>query len=148
MIPLAGISSGSLATTTLTRAWAVIRLWPWPSARQGTSTSLACPVHQWFFNGAPLPTATNMTLTLHGISAGDAGAYFVVISNYLGTATSTIAVLTVPAAGQLDTWQWRNPLPQGNDLTAVAFGNGLFVGVGEVGASVTSSDGVIWAAQF
>jgi hypothetical protein len=43
--------------------------------------------------------------------------------------------------------QWRSPLPQGYDLNAVTYGNGLFVAVGAYGAVVTSPDGTNWTAQ-
>ena len=105
------------------------------------------PSYQWFFNGAPLPGATNSPLIVPAVQASNGGDYYLVISNYLGKATSTVATLTVPPAGPLDTWQWRNPLPQGNGLAAVAYGNGLFVGVGDGGAIVTSSDGATWSVQ-
>src|SRR5512136_2088465 len=42
----------------------------------------------------------------------------------------------------LDNWHWRNPLPQGNTLQGVTYGNGTFVAVGENGTILTSPDGV------
>jgi hypothetical protein len=48
------------------------------------------------------------------------------------------------SADPLDIWHWRNPLPQGNNLTGIVFGNGLFVAV-EVNSRVdTSADLVNW----
>src|SRR5437763_10757794 len=44
----------------------------------------------------------------------------------------------------LDQWTWRNPLPQGNDLAAVAYGTGLLVAVGSIGTILTSVDGAAW----
>jgi hypothetical protein len=41
-------------------------------------------------------------------------------------------------------WEWRNPLPQGNDLNSVSFGNSRLVAVGDLGAIVSSSDGLTW----
>ncbi len=43
-------------------------------------------------------------------------------------------------------WNWRNPLPQGNDYKAVAYGNGRFVAVGAAGTITTSTDGITWSA--
>jgi hypothetical protein len=43
-------------------------------------------------------------------------------------------------------WNWRNPLPQGNDYNGVAYGNGRFVAVGAAGTITTSADGRTWAA--
>ena len=44
----------------------------------------------------------------------------------------------------LDQWTWRNLLPQGNDLAAVAYGKGLLVAVGANGTILTSVDGAAW----
>ena len=51
--------------------------------------------YQWYFNAAKLANATNRTLTLSGVSTNDAGGYHVVITNKLGSVTSSNAVLTV-----------------------------------------------------
>ena len=48
------------------------------------------------------------------------------------------------ATDPLDTWTWRNPLPTGNTLNGIAYGNGQFVAVGVAGTIVTSADGVNW----
>ena len=42
-------------------------------------------------------------------------------------------------------WKWANPLPQGNDLTDVAWGNGRYVAVGLYGTVLTSDDGLTWS---
>jgi hypothetical protein len=44
----------------------------------------------------------------------------------------------------LDTWTWRNPLPTGNTLYAITYGNGQFLAVGQLGTIATSTDGVNW----
>ena len=41
-------------------------------------------------------------------------------------------------------WHWRNPLPQGNSLSRVIYGNNKFVAVGSHGTIMTSSDGTVW----
>jgi hypothetical protein len=41
-------------------------------------------------------------------------------------------------------WEWVNPLPQGNNLNSVIYGNGIFMAVGGKGTVLTSSDGVAW----
>ena len=53
----------------------------------------------------------------------------------------------VSTAGPLDTWTWRNPLPQGNNLNAITYGNGLFVAVGNYGTILTSPDGTTWTKR-
>jgi len=57
--------------------------------------------YQWFFNpNTILTNATDATLTLTNITAADAGNYFVVVSNFIGTATSSNATLTVNTNSQ------------------------------------------------
>lgn len=46
-----------------------------------------------------------------------------------------------------DNWQWRHPLPQGNPLRSVCFGNGVFVAVGDMGTIVSSRDGLTWTKR-
>jgi hypothetical protein len=50
---------------------------------------------QWHFNGSALRDATNSGLTLAAVTTNQAGNYFVVITNSLGSTTSQVAVLTV-----------------------------------------------------
>lgn len=64
-----------------------------------------------------------------------------------GSGGSSESVAQLPLASPLDTWHLRNPLPQGNDLTGVTYGNGIFVAVGEYGTILTSPDGVSWTAR-
>jgi hypothetical protein len=60
-----------------------------------------------------------------------------------------LVLLASPAlfAGALDEWRWRHPLPQGNSLVTITFGNGKFVAAGPLGTVLTSSDGVKWNEQ-
>jgi len=57
--------------------------------------------YQWQFEGAPIPGATTTTLSLTNISLANAGAYWVTVSNPVGSTNSDPAVLTVnpPLAG-------------------------------------------------
>ena len=73
-----------------------------------------------------------------------------------GPAQAIVGAGQTQAAGTasgnpLDNWVWRNPLPQGNPLRGVAYGNNTFVAVGYVstfpkGTIVTSPDGTTWTA--
>jgi hypothetical protein len=61
------------------------------------------PLHyQWQFNGTNLIGASTAKLTLRKVQAGAAGSYTVVITNLVGLAVSSNAVLTVSAAAQSD----------------------------------------------
>ncbi len=61
---------------------------------------------QWYFNGAPLTDggrvagSTTTNLAIANVQTNDAGSYQLVVTNNYGTATSTVATLTVlvPAA--------------------------------------------------
>ncbi len=53
--------------------------------------------YQWQFNGAPIAGATNSSVTLTNVQLTNDGNYDVVVTNMLGSATSTVAVLTVLA---------------------------------------------------
>src|SRR6266498_1062856 len=47
----------------------------------------------------------------------------------------------------LSHWHWRNPRPNDNILYGVAFGEGLFVAVGDKGTILTSSGGTNWISR-
>ncbi len=51
--------------------------------------------YQWRFNGQNIPGATGPGLLLSRVTAADAGAYSVVVSNYAGVVTSAAANLAV-----------------------------------------------------
>ncbi|MGC3956502.1 MAG: immunoglobulin domain-containing protein [Verrucomicrobiota bacterium] len=65
----------------------------------GNITALAAsdlPVkYQWYHTNSAILNATNASLTLANMQAGDAGEYYVIASNTLGTAKSTTANLTL-----------------------------------------------------
>ena len=116
------------------------------------------PAYQWHFHGPPIPDGsnwlvnvgqpltgeTNTVLHLRELTTNAAGFYSVVASNSLGSVTSSVAGLNVTWPGALDRWYWRSPKPQGNHLRGITYGNGLFVGVGLAGTTVSSTDGVSW----
>jgi hypothetical protein len=69
---------------------------------QGESTVLTvagagapAPVYYWYHNGVFDPRGNGSALALNEVGAADAGAYHVVLSNFLGTATSRTAQVNV-----------------------------------------------------
>ncbi len=70
------------------------------SATFAASASGGVPLYyQWLFNGTNfLPAATNATLTLTGLTPANAGNYSVIVTNYLGSTTSSVAPLTLQSA--------------------------------------------------
>ena len=51
--------------------------------------------YQWRLGGIPLSGATNASLSLTNIQPNQAGSYTVLVTNAYGSATSTVAALTV-----------------------------------------------------
>jgi hypothetical protein len=98
---------------------------------------------EWRRDGAPLPQ-TNSVLVLETLTGADAGTYTVSVRSPYGSATNSVSITVIPRSA-LDHWRWVSPRPQGNDLNAVAFGNGRFVAVGDLGTLLTSTDGMTWA---
>ena len=52
--------------------------------------------YQWYFNDAPLVGAVKPQLVFKSVQAAQAGNYFVVVSNAVGTVTSSIAGVVIP----------------------------------------------------
>jgi hypothetical protein len=81
----------------------------------GTSTNLVAyaispqPLnYQWYFQNSPIPGATTTNLLLPDLSNANVGSYYLVASNSLGTATSSVATVVLgpvhlpPAAVLID----------------------------------------------
>lgn len=100
-VAIAGTWSHALALTTdnLPR---IVRQ-PWSQLTYGgfaTTMSVgavgAPPLsYQWLFNGRPLLGATNAYVGLTNLQPPDAGSYSVIVTNFSGSLTSVVAVLTV-----------------------------------------------------
>ena len=69
--------------------------------------------YQWFFNtNTPIASATNATHNIAAVSSNDLGNYRVIVANSSGSATSSVATLTISAAPTNGTWYVS---PSGND---------------------------------
>jgi parallel beta-helix repeat protein len=51
--------------------------------------------YQWFFNSNAISGATSAQYSLSGIQSSNAGSYFVIVSNSIGSVASTVALLMV-----------------------------------------------------
>jgi hypothetical protein len=51
--------------------------------------------YQWYFASGPLSGATNTTLTLTNVSAGQAGNYWITATNNYGSTTSSVVLLAI-----------------------------------------------------
>ena len=70
------------------------------AGQSGTLTSTVTGVGvglQWYLGTAPVLNATNSSLGLSTVTAAQAGNYVLVASNAGGSATSSVAVVTIPA---------------------------------------------------
>jgi hypothetical protein len=56
------------------------------------------PTYQWYFNGSVFSGATTNKLSFSNAGSSDAGAYTVVVTNAVGSVTSSAATLMVSAA--------------------------------------------------
>jgi hypothetical protein len=60
-----------------------------------TATGSAPLDYQWWFNGGAVPNATNSSYTVADLASGDAGSYYVSVSNSISFVDSSTAVLAV-----------------------------------------------------
>jgi Immunoglobulin I-set domain/Platelet-activating factor acetylhydrolase, isoform II len=88
-----------------------------------TVTAIGAPplTYQWFFNSAPLPSATNSTVQWPNIPPSQWGYYSVVVSNSFGSVTSSVVELKafMPAPHNLNITQ-----PQTGDGVLLSFSGG------------------------
>jgi sugar lactone lactonase YvrE len=63
-----------------------------------TAVGVPAPTYQWYVNGNALSGATSNTLSFANVRAPDAGDYTVIVTNALGSTTSSAAMLTVKEA--------------------------------------------------
>jgi len=104
--------------------------------------------YQWFANGTSMGTnGTNATLTLNNVQSGQAGTYWVVVSNATGAITSQPAVLSLGSLVAL----WRFNEESGTTaLDSSGHGNnGTLMGEnGNVPARVSGQPGFGGALRF
>ncbi|MBL9168383.1 MAG: hypothetical protein JNN07_11630 [Verrucomicrobiales bacterium] len=97
-----------------------------------TVVAIGAPLYyQWYHEGIEVDGATGSTFSLGLVQINQAGRYTVVVSNFLGSVTSTVAaVLTVnpPVSGAVVTWgdnqygQTTVPVAAENGVTMIAAG--------------------------
>ena len=96
--------------------------------------------YQWLFNGTNISGATTNPFSLATIQLGNAGNYSVIITNFVGSVTSSAAALTVLFTNPAVFAQWNfNSVPaDGNAATgstAPSLGTGIASMVGGVTAN-------------
>ncbi|MBK5962583.1 hypothetical protein CCR95_00275 [Thiocystis minor] len=96
---------------------------------------------------ADTPVFLEATAAADSRFVGWAGACIGTRSRCLVTMTAAKDVTAVFKSNDTtcaDQWSWANPAPQGNSLFDVAYGDGVFVAVGEAGTLIRSTDGLTW----
>ena len=102
-----------------------------------TATGTGPLSYQWAYNGTPVAGANTTTLTITNITQSDLGAYAVSVTNALGAATSSNAVLSMypylnsPFGGLVTDWGYTNTLSVSawgsGPLTYQWFDNGIAI---------------------
>jgi hypothetical protein len=82
---------------------------------------------QWYKGGTAISGATSYTYTIASVAASDAGSYYCVASNSVGSATSATAILTILAAPVITTQPQSQTKTVGQSVTfsVSATGGGL-----------------------
>src|SRR5688572_25268642 len=57
---------------------------------------------------------------------------------------SLILSASLASSAPINQWKWHNPTPQGNSLRAVAYGNNMYLAVGDKGTLLKSQDAIQW----
>ncbi len=83
--------------------------------------------YRWYFNGQPLNTAANITndtssgLTISPVYPANAGSYYVVVTNSIGSVTSSVVVLSVIAPYQIAGWRMEAQITAPNNSGTPTF---------------------------
>jgi PKD repeat protein len=73
--------------------------------------------YQWRVGAIPIAGATDITYTRTNVHCPDAGSYDLVVTNYLGSATSSVAVLTVVSPPSISNQPSNQTVLVGHPLT-------------------------------
>lgn len=108
------------------------------------ATSTSTLSYRWLKAGAPIPAATNATLSFASTATTDSGDYAVVVTNSAGSLTSSTATLTVnPPAPPIPAPAPTPPTIIAPTITTQPGGQSV-----AAGANVTFSVGVFGTAPF
>jgi len=80
--------------------------------------------YQWQLNGANLSGATNPTLSLTNVGTNQAGTYACIVTNTVGSATSSLATLTVSVPPNITTQPFNQTVDAGANVTFIVVAGG------------------------
>ena len=78
--------------------------------------------YQWYNNEGPIPAMTNVALTLPNLQLANADSYWVLASNSVGVATSSVVTLTVQSIGVSIPVQSLTLVPGSNLVVTANYG--------------------------
>lgn len=101
--------------------------------------------YQWRFGGVAITDATNSSYTRVNVQSGDTGNYSVVVTNFAGSVTSSVAGLTVNVAppGIIAQWNFNSTPADGSTTTGtniVSLGSGTASLIGGATATFATGD--------
>ena len=110
-----------------------------------TATGTTPLNYQWLFNGAAISGATTNPFSLANVQSTNSGNYSVVITNIVGSVTSSVASLTVVFTNPVAFAQWNfNSVPAdgntGTGTSAPSIGSGTASLVGGATATFATGD--------
>lgn len=114
--------------------------WPGSSASFSVSANGSKPLnYQWNFQGTNLSGATNSVLNLTSLTTNHVGEYFVLVSNGVGSLTSSVVTLAlVPVA------QWEaNAAPYNLPALPASLTNAVALAAGVYNLAITSDGSVV-----
>jgi len=77
-------------------------------------------IYQWYFNSNAVLAATNSTLTISDAQTTSSGFYHLIITNGLGSVTSSIVTLSVSDSAPVITVQPEDALPSFGDTVTLS----------------------------
>jgi Immunoglobulin domain len=115
---------------------------------QAFAVGVPPPTYQWYFEGTPLPNATDLVLLFQTQSRANVGKYWSVARNIVGSATSAVAQVALDFAPPEFTFRPTDvKAPLGRSITLFAEAKGApppqFSWEREGGAIVDSLDGLL-----
>lgn len=133
------VSTNAAGSATSTKATLVVNYAPTittqptdQTAAQGTTATftvvaagLPAPTYQWTKDGNNLAGATSATLSLPNVQPADAASYAVIVTNRLGSVTSTAAKLTVNFAPVFTTQPASTSAKVGDSVSFTVATNGM-----------------------
>jgi hypothetical protein len=115
------------------------------------TTGSPAPTYQWFLNGTAIPSATDSTLVVSGVTAANAGTYTCTATNSSGAATSnaaTLAVSNTTDPGHLINLSARAQVGTGGNIVFGGFAIGPLGTAGSLPILIRGSGPAIAAAPF